>query len=194
MRARNENVYPGVLLDRTVIVTKGYIIDAFRVISADEHQYDWAAHCAGDMPVPADAAPVKPGDRRGYVHLADARLLQASISTLYWPRGGGQVALHLVPPDGATLILASDPLNTEKGYGGLAPLDPHTILIARVRCRSAVFLALWQVSAQAEPLNFTLREGDAASDLTLQVETDGATMDWLMPYRAQPVKRGAVKR
>jgi len=187
MRARNENVYPGVLLDRTVIVTKGYIIDAFRVISEDEHQYDWATHCVGDVPAPANAEPVSLGDRRGYMHLTDARILPAGNPALCWPRGGGQVALHLVPPERSQLILARDPLDTAQGYGGLAPLDPHAALIVRARSRSALFLALWQVSAQAEPLTFTLREGDAASDLLLEVATGGTVTEWQVPFTAQPL-------
>jgi len=180
MRARNENVYPGVLLDRTVIMTKGYIIDAFRVISEEEHQYDWAAHCVGDVPVPADAEPINLGDRRGYMHLADARLLPAANPVLDWPRGKHQVALHLLPPNEAQLILVRDPLDKEKGHGGLAPLEPHAALIARARCRSALFLACWQISAG--PFTVNLRDGDAMTDLALRVETGSTTVDWLMPY------------
>jgi len=185
MRARNDNVYPGVLLDRTVIVTKGYIIDAFRVISNDEHQYDWAAHCVGDIPFPADAEPISLGDRRGYLHLTDARILPVSDPVLCWPRGDRQVALHLVPPKGSQFILARDPLDPGKGQGGLAPLEPHASLIARARCHSTVFLALWQIGDG--PLAFNLREGDAVSDLVLTVQTGEGVQEWRLPFATEPV-------
>ena len=187
MRARNENVYPGVLLDRTVIVAKDYVIDAFRVISNDEHQYDWAAHCVGELPLPADTVPVKLGDRRGYLHMTDARLLPAATSALRWPRGGRQVALHLAQPAGAQVIMARDVVDMAKVYGEQTPLVPHTALIVRACCRSTVFLALWQVGPHAEPLTFTRREGDAATDLVLEVAAGGKATVWQVPFAAQPV-------
>ncbi|MHB0938152.1 MAG: alginate lyase family protein [Armatimonadota bacterium] len=187
MRARNENVYPGVLLDRTVIATKGYIIDAFRVISEQEHQYDWAAHCVGDIPAPADAQRIDLGDRRGYRHLTDACILPASDPLICWPCGKGKVALRLISPKGTQLILARDPLDVTKGYGGLAPLEPHASLIARARCRSTVFLALWQIGDG--PLNFGLREGDAASELLVIVESTKGVQEWRLPFVQRPVTR-----
>lgn len=183
MRARNENVYPGVLLDRTVIVTKDYIVDAFRVISDEEHQYDWAMHCVGDVPFPEDAGTINLGDRRGYMHLTDACLLPTTNPALSWQCGGRQVALHLVSPVGSQLILARDPLDPAKGQGGLAPLEPHSSLIARTRCRSVLFLALWQIGG--EPLSFSLREGDTASDLVVRVQTGEGAREWRLPFERE---------
>ena len=40
-------VYPGVRLQRTVIVTDGYVLDVFQAASDEEHTYDWLFHSGG---------------------------------------------------------------------------------------------------------------------------------------------------
>jgi hypothetical protein len=185
VRAINENVYPGVLLDRTVVVTMGYVLDAFRVISEEEHQYDWAMHCVGDLPVPAGATAVDLGNKRGYRHLQNARLLP-DITPIRWTRGALPVALHLALPDSAAVMLANDPFVEHTGQGGLEPLPPNHSIIARARGKNVLFLACWQIGERS--LTFSLREGSAASDMLVDVMTDGKTTEWLLPFSAQPVQ------
>ncbi|MCX6376950.1 MAG: heparinase II/III family protein, partial [Armatimonadetes bacterium] len=41
-------VYPGVKMQRTVIVTDGYVLDVFQAVSETEHTYDWLFHALDD--------------------------------------------------------------------------------------------------------------------------------------------------
>lgn len=187
MRAINENVYSGVCLNRTVIVTRDYIIDAYRVISEQAHQYDWAMHCIGELAAPVGAEPIHLGEHRGYRHMTDARAVPiAGKAVLNWTCGELPVALHLITPDGGSLIMARDLFESHQHYGALAAPEQRTGVIVRTRSKDALFLSLWQTGEQTEPLAFTLREGDACSNLTLEVSTGNKITEWQVPF--QPAK------
>jgi hypothetical protein len=78
-RVSSEEAYPGVRLERTLMLNDDYLIDFFQADSADEHTYDWAYHNIGrfatdDLEFQPAAAP---GDENGYEYLEDVEAAQS---------------------------------------------------------------------------------------------------------------------
>lgn len=48
VRGKNDNCYPGVCLDRTLMLFDDYVLDVFWAESDDLHTYDWALYVDGD--------------------------------------------------------------------------------------------------------------------------------------------------
>ena len=185
MRAANENVYPGVRLDRTVVLTRGYLLDAYRVTGDVEHRYDWAMHCQGiRQHLPADAfQPLDLGANRGYNHLREGyTLAPADHFAFDWTLNGHPVNLRLLTPPETTLTIACDPDHYNRGYGAGFDMGPRTALIARTNGKDALFLALW-LFQPADQLNVKLLQGDARSDLAVEVQN----AIWHLPYQTGPI-------
>jgi len=110
-RASNERVYPGVRLDRTVLLSRGFAVDVFRALSDEEHHYDWAMHCPGELRSPAVQGPADLGQARGYRHFEQAAELETGggAVALRWDRPGGATLARIVVPAGARVIVARDP-------------------------------------------------------------------------------------
>jgi len=47
--ASSDDRYPGVLLHRTLVLTRGYVLDLFRCSSDEFHRYDWIHNNFGDL-------------------------------------------------------------------------------------------------------------------------------------------------
>jgi hypothetical protein len=78
-RVSSEEAYPGVRLERTVMLNDNYLIDIFQADSTDEHTYDWVYHNIGrfttdDLEFQPAAAP---GDENGYEYLEDVESAQS---------------------------------------------------------------------------------------------------------------------
>ena len=179
VRASNENVYPGVRLDRTVVVTERFVLDAYRVLSDVERTYDWAAHCVGEPSYPDGATPFDPGQRRGYRHLADAVQVPLTGEAV------GVGCARILPPVGSTLIMARDPIGEKPELGELDPVGPRTSIIVRTRAESALFLSLWTFGGEAADL--ALVEGDSGRDVVVTTCVGGRTDRWRLPFSSAPV-------
>lgn len=201
VRAINENVYPGVQLDRTVIVTPGLVLDAFRVRSDVEHLYDWAAHCFGEIPPPGKTAVIDLGSKRGYKHFSAQKKLQqkAGPITLTWRSGQCPNRLVLLPPQESDVILARDlPPHKDGILGELDAVMERTTVIVRTRARNALFLSLWTFD-QEQDASLVCVEGAADRDLVLETRIGTESTRWHLPapdtrrtrrqLRSDPVRR-----
>jgi len=180
VRASNESVYAGVRLDRTVVLTARWALDAYRVTSDAEHTLDWAMHCAGGIAPPDGASPVQLADRRGYCHLTDA----VGVEAMGRPIRVGEAIL--APPAGASLIVARDPGVGKPDLGELEPPGPRTCLIVRVRAARALFLSLWPFGpeeARLEPI-----AADAGGDIVVRVHATGAAALCRLPLDCGPIE------
>jgi hypothetical protein len=169
-RVRNDNVYPGVNLDRTVVVAAGYVLDVYRVTADTAHQIDWAVHCVGQIEANGDS--VQLGSRRGYRHFEDARRLPAADGQvcLQWDCGGADQTLLLLPPAGADVLIAEDFVpHQERLLGELTPVPRRTCIIQRAHGADALFVALWPHAAPPETFSAT---GGARDDITVSIDTD----------------------
>ncbi|MEI7436537.1 MAG: heparinase II/III family protein, partial [bacterium] len=152
VRASNINVYPGVRLDRTVILTRAFALDVFRVISPVEHQYDWALHVMGTPQLPAGAVPADLGSGLGYRHFRNACevAVTAAPLRLQWQLPTAQTSGLILPPGGARLFVAADPPPRKTGdLGELTPPPERSAVIVRAQASDTVFLSLWCFEACA---------------------------------------------
>ncbi len=190
VRAVNDRVYPGVRLDRTVVLTADYLIDAFRLLSTEQHQYDWAMHCPGVIPPLSGMEAIALDTKHGYCHLSEARALEpAGHNTLRWERDGHDVLLHVLRPADGKLILAHELHNaTTMLPGQLAPGEPRTCLIVRTRGTSVLFLTLWQFAQRnARPIRISLPAQSADGDIALEVHAHTRKARWLLPFATEAV-------
>ena len=144
VRVANARVYPGVLLERTVIIHREYVLDLFRCASAAEHQYDWAIHFSAERVSVDQLAPVDLGQKVGYRHLRDARL--AASDAFRWQYPKGQLQAQVCSASPVQLIVARGPEPTavnEFPGSDHQPARACSTLIARCRERSAVFATLF---------------------------------------------------
>ncbi len=185
MRAANELVYPGVRLDRTVVLTEGYVIDAYRVFSDEHHVFDWAMHVIGEPSIEGEGEAVELGEGMGYRHLTEARQLPAVAGggnrTITWTELHSPLHANLVMEDGATAILARKALD---GHGRLGQPYGSTLfrssLIVRKAGTRALFLSVW--SWHGKPAVIT--EQEVRSDkVTLSVEDEGGVRRWVLPVQ-----------
>jgi len=180
-RARNVNVYPGVTLDRTLVLQGDMLLDVFRVVSDGEHQYDWCMHCMGTVEQPGPGEPDDLGQARGYRHMVDAVRLKAEEGAEFGV-GRGSVRLYVPVPAGGELLMARHELSV--GDHGLGARDDEpkerTAIIARVRANSAVLVALWSFRSGG-PCAARHVGGGADEDLVVDVAQDAALARWCLP-------------
>lgn len=157
VRAINRTVYPGVLLDRTVVVQPEYLLDLYQVSSEQDHGYDWVIHGVGQVDNPAVPLPDESG--RGYQHLTRLRCLAdtaaARQQTVDFENGASR--LQVLLPEGAQLLLADDPPPKQPGTGDKAVIGemdrvilPRTAVMVRLRSANACFVSLWSDDRAAD--------------------------------------------
>lgn len=186
VRASNDNVYRGVKLDRTVVLTAGYVLDVYRVMADRARLLDWAMHCHGDFTVDPNAKPIDLGQNRGYRHFTDARVLPTGGGWAQVPytfnAGPALASLWLDGAPGAKLIVARDPVPDERNHiGNEFKPEPRTSLIVRSNTASALFVSVWSFGAAAA--KGVKAHGTAGGDVTVEVNHDNRTSRWLLPMR-----------
>jgi hypothetical protein len=190
VRARNQNVYPSVTLDRTLLLTRDVVIDVFRVLSDAEHLYDWAWHGVGAITTDS-TNPVQHSEQRGYNHLTNTRqlLIDSSSTTLSWDDGHGTTRGQILTPPGAQMILADDPIDDKPHtIGGRDVCNERTSLIVRARAAQAVFISLWSFGAGTEPLLAEMR-GAAGKAIELDVSSHNLITTWHFPIQEARIQR-----
>lgn len=193
VRASNDNVYAGVKLDRTLVLTETLLIDVFRAASDRPRQYDWAVHCHGQFARPADAESVQLGQRRGYGHFSNAwrHPARSGWAALPFSVGGQAVELQVLVPAGAdaALVLAQDPPPDDlTPIGDLSRPQPRTAILARTRAAAALFVSVWSF---AGPVEAQLAAAEAGGDVILTTRQRGQAQRWTLPLRGTVQLAGA---
>ena len=196
-RASNTNVYPGVRLDRTLAVTADFVLDVFRVIADRPRRIDYAFAGLGDMNVPAGDGVVLP-DARGYNEMTDATDAGLSPFQGRWRQTdvATDCTLHALPA--AQCTIASPPATKAKHMGTPTEPDPSRHhLLATVEGAAAVFVSLWQTTADSStashsentspPATLESVVGEAAGDVDIQVSIAGRRLTLKLPFAAEPV-------
>lgn len=150
VRVVNRQVYPGVVLDRTLLLTATYLVDVYQATSDQVHQYDWALHALGLLKTTPAGEPVALGKARGYRYFTKAQALKIRPGwiPLTFARGGQPYTLSCYTPATHQLILANDPIPDERTpIGEFEKPQPRTALIRRTRAKSALFIAVWNFAA-----------------------------------------------
>jgi hypothetical protein len=183
VRVANRQVYPGVCLDRSLLLTADYLVDVFRVSSDQPHQYDWALHALGLLKTTPTGEPIQLGNQRGYRHFTQAETLKTRPGwiSLTFVKGGSPYVLSLYAPPKHQTILASDPVpDGRTPIGEFEKPQPRTTLIRRVHGKTAVFLAVWNFNPR-RPLRLQApRINPAGLQLNLGLSRGPGTR-WFFP-------------
>lgn len=179
VRVSNDNVYPDVKLERTVVLTKRYLLDVYQVDANRKRRLDWALHGATDMRFEGDTGePVALGTRRGYQHMTNAVRQATGPGWANLPfrvgNAEGQVSLWMDGAPQIHLILATDPVPE-----GEEPPSTHNALLLRTHAAAATFVALWSFDNE-QPLTADVCRKDANA-LAIDVHTDSGAQSWVLP-------------
>lgn len=183
VRAANDNVYRGVELDRTVVLTPQYLLDVYRVTAERSHLLDWAMHCHGKFAAAPDSEPIDLGQNRGYRHLEDARIQPQDGPWLTVPFQLDTLAaradIWLGTPK-AKLILAHDPEpDSRRPAGDQTDPEPRTSLIVRTETNSALFISVWSFNNIAATGGEVT--GSADADVTVEIAAGSHSSRWSLP-------------
>jgi hypothetical protein len=190
-RASNEAVFPGIRLDRTLVLTDRFVLDLFRVIGSDSHLYDYAMHILG-TPTAATQTQENQGGMffqdGGYSHLENVRTIKAptGAASLSWETASGPLHAVVRAGEGSEFILADDPVSEKtQTIGALKPLPRPSALIVRSSGDQAMIMSLW--STQAHELDMTIEDGRADGDVTVKTRIGSQIERWHLPWAAKEV-------
>ena len=187
-RASNEVVYPGIRLDRTLVLTDRIVLDLFRVVAVSQHRYDYAMHILGTPTAATESQGEVPFKEAGYQHLENVRAIRAPTSraNFAWDTQGGQLRAVVQAIDGSEFMLADDPVSEEvQALGALEPIPRPSALIVRSRGDQAMFMSLW--STEARDLDMTVEDGRADGDVAVKTRIGSQIERWHLPWEAEEV-------
>ena len=177
VRAVTDSAYEGVMLDRTIALVQGCLLDVFQVTGDTEHQYDWCIHGRGKAVSSIELSAVDGplGPEPGYRHIDNVRKarLDGDLWRVDWQAPHGSVRTLMRGGDEA--ILAD----------GLTPrAEVHPLAVQRTTAKTVLFVALYEPFADAEPKFSGLtaqRHGDdvlvtlssAQETVSLRIASDG---------------------
>lgn len=181
VRAINRRVYPGVLLDRTVVVSTLGILDLFRVEADRVRQFDYVWHALGQPSFPDGSQCTDLGTARGYQHLKNGRRVPLGGGrTLAWSINTTSIQVALGSSHPALLICADEPPPfAELGFGEFKVPQERKTLMIRSRRRSVVMASFW--TACRDSLSLSLGAGERPGDWVVIVQEAGHKIQWNCP-------------
>lgn len=192
VRACNDNVYPGVMLDRTVLLTRDFLVDAVRVHADSERQLDWAMHLdpALDLQVDSHEA-IDLGNARGYEHFINAVQYNGSASpwlTLpfhVWAQEGALWLWTEASPS-MTCVLACDPVPLSDGPEPTPVPETRSTLLVRCLADTHVVLTVWQLGDQKVQPGKVVQSEEGSLELSLTVGDE--EQQWNLPAKGEVVR------
>ena len=188
-RASTEAAYPGVRLERTLLLTDDYLIDIAQAASDREHTYDWVLRNIGDFTsTDLDFRPASyaPGDANGYQYLQNVRSNRPGRA------GRWQAEWQIDPSRHIRLdffgaaddeYFLADSLIATDNYDEIAE-TPVPALLARRKATVTRYLAILQPYRHSPPIRRLTEVKLAGADgqtldsdvaFGLQIERDGRT-------------------
>lgn len=193
VRVSNQNVYQGVKLDRTTVLTRDYVLDAYRVFADTPRQYDWAMHVAGRVEVAGESSPFDPGERRGYRYFKNVRrheLVSGRVSAA-WRDDVGVTRAEVLAAGATFAFTGDDPIESDHpNLGAKRPPQRRSVLVMRAHASRLVFISLWSfasLSGEARAAVLGDVAGDADHDLRVPVTSLGRTKLWRVPVQSRRV-------
>ena len=184
VRASNDNMYRGVKLDRTILLTRDYLIDVYRVTGDTTHQFDWAMHLGAPVERPPRATSVSLGGRRGYHLIKQAwrHPQRAGWITVPFTVGSLDLRTQILLPARAELIVARDPLPDDlTPIGDREKPGPRTAVIVRAKAAKVLFLSVWHFDGKTPTVHAT---GTADTDVDLLIGKGRNQARWRFPIDA----------
>jgi hypothetical protein len=153
VRARCDNVYPGVRLERTVCLVDGVAVDVFSARSDKAHTYDWVIRSPGTPQTDAALSPLSAplAKDQGYQLLSNLRA--ASSGSPFTCAFGGEkegLKVTLAGDTNTQFILCDGPTNT---------LDSRMpMLLARRHATQTTYVSAIRSAGDARPVSLTTEE------------------------------------
>ena len=175
MRAEAAGAYPGVLLDRTVVVLEDAVVDLFHGRSRRPHTWDRTLRFQGrleDLAEP-DKAAQPLGSRDGYEHLRVVARAGADDSWRgAWGTKGGKLHVLAAGAPGQEAIVA------------LGPDKDHVVLVRQAGKAQASFASVYSLDAWGKPAA-SAKLVDTGDPLVVAFEMarDGATVQVVVAHR-----------
>jgi len=185
MSARDLTAVPGVAMQRTIAMVrdsrlpKPVLVDVFRLVSAEEHQYDYPIHYSGQflatsVDYRAFTDTRRPlGDAHGYQHLwVEAEGEAKGTTSLTWLLGKRFYTVTTAAASGDTVFFTRTGANDPKFN-----LRPETAMIIRTRAASHVFASVIEPHGIWDPTaEFTAGNFPAIREVKVLASTDEGTV------------------
>ena len=182
VRVRNRRVYPGVVLDRTVLVTPRLALDVFRCHSAVVHTFDWVMHVIG-TPAGLNAWPKAPPLKgRGYDQWQDVRRapMPRTGLCLKWEAPEGMTRASIRTPNRPRVFLGRDPESKFRAVGQVEPAGVRHAVRVRIRGREALFVSAW--TFDGTPVVITGLKGAARTEVRIRLRAGQHETNWMVPF------------
>jgi len=143
----SDGVYPGVNLERTLLLNDAYLIDMYSASSDTTHTYDWVYHNMGEFSsTELEFNPVEtpPGTANGYEYLTDVSSASFDGSWLAeWSVVSSiNTGVYMIGEPGTTYFTADGPI-AARVDDEIAD-DPVSLLISRREAESTRFASIIQ--------------------------------------------------
>lgn len=165
VRARCDEAYDGVHLERTLLQQGSIFVDVFDCEAGDEVMFELPLHFRAELAGLPDGEPLEPPeDKPGYMHLKEYRVLEEAPPSFSADCGdAGRIVVH---------VLDDSRWFTAKGFGA-SPRELLPMVIRRQEGTRARFMAVYEV----------VPEGEQAA---AEVRMDGADAVVVVPGGGEP--------
>ncbi|MFB3881110.1 MAG: alginate lyase family protein [Armatimonadota bacterium] len=139
-------VYPGVVLQRAIIMADDYVVCVDRVVSDEKHTYDWVLHNYGMLTSPAvtESVPEGLGSRAGYEYLSNLRRGEFGETWhALWTLPDAELAFVMLGAPGTVVYTGDGP--------GNPPAERVPFVLARRTDTRTIFVSAWRGGASEPP-------------------------------------------
>ena len=148
MRARTDKAYPGVIMDRSLVLTRDYVADLYGAFAKMPRLFDLTWHPRGDAECPAglsDRTIENAASVPGYNQLKDLKGVTGKAArTVKYDNKGLKTALHLAEGVDTDFIVAKAQISSAPGVG------PETPVIERRKVSETVFGNVFDLSGEGK--------------------------------------------
>lgn len=119
VRIKNDRVYPGVALERTIILKDNELIDVYEVKSGAPHRYDYVLHINGTLQnksVLLNPVAKTLGKKSGYQHVKNIKetVMNGALESVYKTEAGHYVKVLNVLDEETKMISGDTPSNPKE--------------------------------------------------------------------------------
>ena len=172
-------VYPGVKMQRTVIVTEHYVLDVFQAVSDTEHTYDWLLHARDDEGKTRIYGGFQPTTLPETVPWSWLRNPRSAVLDRSWHadwrQGDVRFRLNMLGSPGTEVILCDFPKNDK-----FEP-PPVPMVIARRKAKSVTFVALYQAEKKNLPSAHVSVDGTKDGSIGVILQVAGKVTNHIVP-------------
>lgn len=166
-KASTIEVYPGVSLERTLLVTDTYVLDLYDAVSDKSHTYDWVIHVDGALSHTDEFdsvnRPLGPKDGAQFITIEKERSAVAPLQTR-WTKQSAHLDHWLIPTGNEIEVMLGTSLWT------IAPGE-RSVYVARSEGETARFVSLFAPTQSDSTIKEVRWEGTEQTTLLVTHST-----------------------